>query len=402
MRAIVVATIFLAATPLLADESALEARLARLEQEVATLRQENTQLRRDLGLEVVARQNDLKSAPKAESIQLSGMLQTQGEAGDQGDSRFSDGNDRLYLRRARLGVGGRFLEEFNFRLEMELAGSLTNTSAFRAQLTDAYANWNRYDSANVRVGQFKTPFGFEQLYPDPQLTFAERTLASDRLTPGRQLGVQVGGETWSERFNWSLGVFNGNGINQNFNDDDRFMQVGRVSLTPLSGRLFDQTVRWSVGADGFRSRDGSVALGPDFGIDSTPTSAARDNLFAGDRRGVGYDSQLQFGPLEAWGETLRVTFHPTDRLPLRRLRSSGWSGQLSAFVIPNKLQLAARRERFDPNGNASADETRTTTLGANWYFRQHDVKLQLDWLRSDAPGLPKSQQKWIARLQTAF
>ncbi|MCU1245093.1 MAG: hypothetical protein JWN02_1003, partial [Acidobacteria bacterium] len=90
------------------------------------------------------------------------------------------------------------------------------------------------------------------------------------------------------------------------------------------------------------------------------------------------------------------------RLPLRRLRSSGWSGQLSAYVIGNKLQLAARRERFDPNGEVFADETRTTTLGANWYFRQHDLKLQLDWLRSDAPGLPKPQQKWIARLQTVF
>jgi len=330
------------------------------------------------------------------------MLQTQAEAGGQGDSRFSDGNDRLYLRRARLGVAGRFLEEFNVRLEMELAGSLTNTTAFRAQLTDAYANWNRYDSANVRVGQFKTPFGFEQLYPDPQLTFAERTLASDRLTPGRQLGVQVGGESWSERFNWSLGLFNGNGINQNFNVNDRFLAVGRLSVTPWSGRFFDRTSRWSIGGNGFRSRDSNVALGPDFGLDSTPASAARDNLFAGDRRGVGYYSQLQFGPLEAWGEYLRVTFDPTDRLPVRRLRASGWSGQLSAFVIANKLQVAARRERFDPNGIASADETSTTTLGANWYFRQHDVKLQLDWLRSVAPGLAKSQQKWIARLQTAF
>jgi phosphate-selective porin OprO/OprP len=402
MRAMVMAAILLAAIEVLADESAVEARLAKLEQEVVTLRQENAQLRRDLGLEVVTRQNDLKSAPRAESVQLSGMLQTQAEAGDQGDSRFSDGSDRLYLRRARLGVGGRFIEELNFRLEMELAGSLTNTSAFRAQLIDAYANWNRYDSANVRVGQFKTPFGFEQLFPDPQLTFAERTLASDRLTPGRQLGVQVGGETWSDRFNWSLGLFNGNGINQNFNDDDRFMEVGRLSVTPLSAHVFDQLSRWTIGVDGFRSRDSNVALGPDFGIDSTPASSARDNMFAGDRRGLGYDSQLQFGPLEAWGEYLRVTFQPTNRLPLRRLRSSGWSGQLSVFVIANKLQLAARRERFDPNGDVFSDETRTTTLGANWYFRQHAVKLQLDWLRSEAPGLPKAEQKWIARLQTAF
>lgn len=392
----------LTAMSAMADDSAIEARLAKLEQEVAALRQENQQLRRDLGVEVVARQADVKMGGKAEAIQLGGMVQVQSEAGDQGDARFSDGNDRLYLRRARLNAGGRFLEEFNFRAELELAGSLANTSGFRAQLTDAYVNWNRFDSSNVRVGQFKTPFGFEQLYPDPNLYFAERSLVSDRLTPGRQLGVQTGGEAWYDRFNWALGLFNGNGINQNFNDNDRFMEVARVSVAPVSGRFFDKPSRWTIGIDNFHSSDTNVPVATELGIDSTPSTTAKDNIFAGVRRGIGYDSQLQFGMLEAWGEYLQVTFNPTDRLPLRRFRSRGWSGQLSAFVIPNKLQLAARRERFDPNREIGGNETGTTTLGANWYFKQNDIRLQLDWLRSDVPGLTKPQQKWIARLQTLF
>jgi phosphate-selective porin len=402
MRTVAMTLVLLVAASAIADDSAIEARLAKLEQEVATLRQENRQLRRDLGVEVVARQSDVKMGGKSEALQLGGMVQVQSEAGDEGDARFSDPNDRFYLRRARLNAAGRFLEEFNFRAELELAGSLANTSAFRAQLTDAYVNWNRFDSANIRAGQFKTPFGFEQLYQDSQLTFAERSLVSDRLTPGRQLGAQAGGEYWFERFNWAVGVFNGNGINQNFNDNDRFLEVGRVSVAPVSGRYFDQPSRWTVGIDSFRSRDANVSVATEFGIDSTPTSAAKDNIFAGVRRGFGYDSQVQFGPFEAWGEYLQVTFDPADRVPLGHLRSNGWSGQLSAFVIDNKLQLAARRERFDPNTNTGRNETSTTTLGANWYFKQNDIKLQLDWLRSDVPGLTKTQQKWIARLQTVF
>jgi phosphate-selective porin OprO and OprP len=392
--------LFVVATAMADD--AIEARLAKLEQEVTALRQENQQLRRDLGVEVVARQSDVKMGGKSEALQLGGMVQVQSEAGGQGDARFSDGNDRFYLRRARLNAAGRFLEEFNFRAELELAGSLANTSALRAQLTDAYINWNRLDSANVRAGQFKTPFGFEQLYQDSQLTFAERSLVSDRLAPGRQLGAQAGGDYWFDRFNWAAGVFNGNGINQNFNDNDRFLEVARVSVAPVSGRYFDQPSRWTFGIDSFRSRDANVSVATEFGIDSTPTSAAKDNVFAGVRRGIGYDSQAQFGPVEAWGEYLQVTFNPADRLPLRQLKSNGWSGQLSAFVIENKLQLAARRERFDPNANVAGNETSTTTLGANWYFKQNDIKLQLDWLRSDVPGLTKTQQKWIARLQTVF
>jgi len=386
--------------PLRADD--VEERLKKLEQEVVDLRKENEQLRRDLGLEVVARQSDVKMNGRAEGVQLGGMVQAQTDFGDRGDSRFSDSNARAYLRRLRFGASGRFVEEFNFRVEMELAGSLSNTTGFRAQLTDAFVNWNRFDSANVRIGQFKTPFGFEQLYLDPRLYFAERSLVNDRLTPGRQLGAQVGGEAWQERFNYSIGFFNGNGTNQNFNDNDRFMTAARASVVPLTGRFLDQPARWTAGVNAFRSSDANVSVAPELGIDSTPSSPTRDNIFIGRRRAIGYDTQVEIGPFEAWGEYLRGTFEPADRLPLRRFRSSGWYGQASYYVIEDKLQLVARRDVFDPNALAAADETRTTTLGANWYFKQHDLKLQLDWLHSDVPGLARRQNKWIARLQTMF
>lgn len=41
-------------------------------------------------------------------------------------------------------------------------------------------------------------------------------------------------------------------------------------------------------------------------------------------------------------------------------------------------------------------------LGVNWFFKDHDVKLQLDWMHSQVPGFPEDQQKYIARLQTIF
>jgi phosphate-selective porin OprO/OprP len=142
----------------------VEERLQKLEQQVTALKLENDQLRRDLGLEVLARQATVKTAgASAENVQFGGMVQVQGESGDRGDSRFISPNARVYLRRARVNVAGRFVQEFNFRTELELSGSLTDATGLRAQLTDAYINWNRFDSANVRVGQFKTPFGFEQL-----------------------------------------------------------------------------------------------------------------------------------------------------------------------------------------------------------------------------------------------
>jgi phosphate-selective porin len=86
----------------------------------------------------------------------------------------------------------------------------------------------------------------------------------------------------------------------------------------------------------------------------------------------------------------------------RRLRASGWYGRASYFVVFDKLQLVGRLETFDPNSQIAGDATRSATAGFNWYFRQHDLKLQVDWVRSRVPGVSKGEQKIIARLQAAF
>jgi phosphate-selective porin len=390
-----------AASPLYAQDDSVEARLRKLEAEVESLKQENAQLRRDLGLEVVARQSDVKEAGRAPLV-FGGLIQAQSEAGDRGDSRFSDGNTRTFLRRARVNVSGKFVEDFSFRLEMDLAGSLTNASGFRAQMTDGYINWSRFDAANVRVGQFKTPYGFEQLYADPRLYTAERSMMSDRLTPGRQIGVQVAGGALEDRLSYAAGLFNGSGTNQNFNDNDKLMAAARLGFIAFDGRMFGKATKVSVGANGFRDSDTALAVASDFGIDSTPATSAKDNILTGRRRGIGYDAQVEMGRAEVWGEYLRDTFEPSSRVPAGRFYSDGWYAQATYYLIPAKLQLAERLEVFNPSDIVSGDATRSTVSGLNWYFKQHDIKLQLDWMRSSVPGLSKTQQKVIARLQTQF
>lgn len=191
----------------------------------------------------------VKPSEREPTLAIGGLLQVQMDVGDRGDSRFTNDNDRFYLRRARLNATGKFLEEFDFRLELDLAGSLSNSSALRAQMTDGFINWNRYPAANVRAGQFKTPFGFEQLYGDPRLITIERSLVNDRLTASRQLGAQVGGDLLDKRLSYAAGAFNGNSVNNNFNDDDRFFLAGRLAGVPWQGKLAGQPAAWSVGGN---------------------------------------------------------------------------------------------------------------------------------------------------------
>jgi phosphate-selective porin len=344
----------------------------------------------------------VKPAGEEPTLAIGVLLQAQADAGDRGDSRFGSDNDRFYLRRARLNATGRFREEFDFRLEIDLAGSLGDTAALRAQVTDGFINWHRLPAANVRVGQFKTPFGFEQLYSDTRLYTLERSLMNDRLTLSRQLGVQVGGELLDERLTYAAGAFNGNGVNNSFNDDDRFLVAGRLAGVPWRGRLRGRPASWGLGGNAYSSTDSDVPQAAELGFDSTPETADRDNVFAGERLGLGVDAQLVAGPFELWAELMRVKWEPDNAGPRTEIESQGWYLQGSLFVVPDRLQLVLKVETFDPRRDAPSDATETALAGASWHLRGHDLKLMLNYMRVDAEGLPADEDKVLARLQVVF
>lgn len=385
-----------------AQTASLDERLQRLESEVGALRKENQQLRTELGLDGRAGQTVVKPAGREPTLSIGGLLQAQADFGDKGDARFTTGNDRFYLRRARLNVAGKFLEEFDFRLEGEFAGTLAEASGNRAQLTDGYINWNRYDAANIRVGQFKTPFGFEQLYSDPRLLIAERTLVNDRLTVSRQIGVQVGGDVLDKQFSYATGFFNGTGVNTTANDNDKFLWAGRVSAVAWQGTLAGQDVRWSLGADALATADTNLTgQAAEFGFDVVP-GGTKDNTFTGRRKAGGLDTQLHAGPFDLWIEYLRARFKPLDRIPFASFDSAGWYAQGAYFVVPKTLQAVVRYDTFDPNLLLPANTTSTWTLGGNWFLKADDIKLQFDYLISDIDGVPAKNKKLIVRLQTIF
>ena len=380
-----------------------EERLSRLETELSALRQENQQLRKELGaLDERESGPEVKPAGRVQSLAIGGLLQAQADFLDKGDRRFASENDRFYLRRARISLTGKFKEDFDFRVEADFAGTLGESTSMRAQLTDAFVNWTHFDFASVRVGQFKSPFGYEQLVSDPKLLTIERSLANDRLTLGRQIGAQVFGDFFEKRLSYSTGVFNGTGVNTSGNDNDAFLWAGRVSGAPWQGKVLGQASRWNVGVDGFATKDKGLTSTPavtDFGFDSTPTTAAADNVFTGQRVGGGIDTQVQVGPFDFWAEYLRAKFEQSLG---RDSDAEGWYVQGAYFVVPKRVQALLKFDTFDPNSDIGGNSTDTWTFGVNYYIKGDDLKIQLNYLLSDIPGTFEQQDKILVRLQAVF
>src|SRR4029453_1621623 len=183
---------------------------------------------------------------------LGGFIQANFEGGDVSafEGRFGQTalDDRFRLRRARVNLTGDFAEQFDFKVEGDFGqgdGLNSNRTAFSA--TDIFVNWHQFPEAQIKVGQWKAPFGLEQLTPDTTLYLAERSLPTGAITPDRQIGAQLWGKpfttVWPEQkdlLTYYAGVFNGNGRNTSINDNNSFMYVGRLELTPFKGKIFGQ------------------------------------------------------------------------------------------------------------------------------------------------------------------
>src|SRR5437762_3695066 len=297
----VVALVLPAVQPLGAQTASDSARLEKLEQAVDQLQKRNAELESEVkslkkqtasapqpaapgktktqitwdGKTYVEKTDDTEEKPKvyAEArgpeikLTLGGFIQANFEDGDVSafEGRFGSTalKDRFRLRRARINLTGEFAENFDFKIEGDFEngdGISSNRTAFSG--TDIFVNWHQYPEAQIKVGQWKAPFGLEQTTPDTSLFTIERSLPTGAITPERQLGVQLWGKPftslWPEQkdlLTYYAGVFNGNGRNTTINDNNNFMYVGRLELLPFTGQLFGQASSLKLGADILNSRD---------------------------------------------------------------------------------------------------------------------------------------------------
>ncbi len=388
-------------------EPSVEDRLKLLEDRLDQTQKENAELKKQLGFSEKSPLVVVKPKGKLQNVTIGGYIQGNAEFGDAPDHRFDGINDRFLLRRARLGVQGTYAEQFDFKLEADFGNnSISGKTGYSAQLTDVFVNWNRYDFANVKIGQFKTPFGYEQLLPDTKILTVERSLPNDMLTLSRQIGLGVSGDFLDDRLGYSVGMFNGNGVNNGFNDNNEFQYVGRVSGTPLKTKIAGQDASIGLGLNGFVSNDDSLKLS-NFGFDSTP-GGSLDNLFTGTRRGWAVDAQMKVGPFALYGELFQSFFDaesgnsPTTTLD-DEFNSVGWYVMGAYDILPKKLQAIARFESFDPNTDIDGNSTDVWTFGLNYFLKGDDIKLSANYLIGDSATSDREWEgRFLSRVQIVF
>ena len=426
------AVILLTAQPLRAESSSETARIEKLERAVELLQKRNADLQAEI--------NNLKTRQAAYppegklkkkvaydgktyvekavveeekppvSVQqrgpelklvLGGFIQANFEDGDVSafEGRFGQTalKDRFRLRRARISLTGEFAEQFDFKMEGDFENSDGTSPSNRTDFsgTDIWLNWHRFPAAQIKIGQYKAPFGLEQLTPDTALFIIERSLPTGAITPERQIGVELWGKPFTtlwpaqkDLLTYYAGIFNGNGRNINNNDNNNFMYVGRLELMPFKGKVFGQASSLKLGGDVLNSRDdqgtnispsGNLLVNADGSLSSFVLPGADE------RTAWSVDAWLNIGPFDLIGEFLEeyVNGRTVNGVPpgFANFTTNGFQITAGYFLIPKKLQAAVQWQDLNP-GQKGNDGIYSITGGLNYYIRGDDLKLMVNYIHT--------------------
>src|SRR5437016_340344 len=331
---------------------------------------------------------------------LGGFIQANFEDGDvsafEGRFGLTALKDRFRLRRARINLTGDFAEQFDFKVEGEFENSdglSSSRTAFEA--TDIFVNWHQFPEAQIKVGQWKAPFGLEQLTPDTSLYIIERSLPTGAITPERQVGVQLWGKPfasiWPDQkdlLSYYAGIFNGNGRNVSVNDNNNFMYVGRLESTLFKAKVWGQDSYLKLGADVLNSRDDkgtNISQTLNLLVNADGSLSPFTLPGADERTAWSVDAWLKLGPFDLIGEYLEeyVNGRTVNGVPpgFADFTTNGYYITAGYFLIPKKFQAAVQWQYLNP-GQKGSDGIYSITGGLNYYIHGNDLKLMINYIHT--------------------
>lgn len=152
------------------------------------------------------------------------------------------------LRMIRAYVSGTILNDWGYRLQAEFSGAPGVDKGVR--MLDAYGEWKKYPEINIKFGQMKRVFTFENPYNPwdvgygnySQLVqklagFSDR--AGEHSSGGRDAGIVIQGDLFPAKDNhrwlhYQVGVYNGQGINHSDANKQKDV-IGGLWVSPVKG-----------------------------------------------------------------------------------------------------------------------------------------------------------------------
>ena len=317
-------------------------------------------------------------------------------------------------KRIRLIMGGyAYTKDLTYKLEIDarqLASSPSNKG-----LVDAWMNYKILDEAQIKVGQYKTPFARQELTSDGALQFVDRSPVVDAFKPSYDIGAMLNGKIADGLAYYSAGVFGGAGqTNTRTSNDNMF--VARVAVNPLGDMPYSEAdidvskkPLLSIGADYFRNTinrtaastfDTNAGYAGGWVTKGLANGPLKNTFGKFDVDSYGVDAAFKWMGLFAQAEYMMGQAESQAVSANNLLRSHGFYAQAGYMIIPGKLEAAVRYSYLDPNRD-NPNDTISEQIGAlSYYFTKHNLKLQADAGNTHTQtGVGKTTDDMVYRLQ---
>lgn len=298
------------------------------------------------------------------------------------------------VRRARLCFGGNiYRKDVNYYVELD-------ADSFEANMRDYYVYWTPLAELNTKIGYFKVPANRQWVSSGFKLLLQDRSIASDAFKQDRDYGLDIYGLPFNGHTEYHAAVFRGVGqnpaktIGKDENIDNELMYVLSARYNPFgiydyydeTDLKYSETFKATIGAS-------LVYNGKEKDTKPVDTNTTMGDIDFGIRyKGFTWDSEYYVrskDPESDGGDTIH---------------SDGFYSQAGYFILPKKLELAARYSMLDPDNDLPDDLQREYTAGINYYFRSHRSKIQTDFGHyvTDGKVEDKTENRYRLQYQIIF
>jgi phosphate-selective porin OprO/OprP len=323
-----------------------------------------------------------------------------------GTESAGDSKGSFRIRRAKLKFEGwAFKSWLGYEVQLNWPGiSSANLANF---LEDANINWDLTKGKKqfmVKLGQYKVPFGLQELTSSGSQQLVDRSLVSNAYFRGRDTGLSVWGVLGANKFEYRLGAFNGNGLTRSTNDNDKFQYNARVTFQPNGAVPLGSYSGAHQSESDFETR----ALGkPIFTVGAAFEQNDLANVATDLRTNIKstlfeVDSIFKYKGFSATGAYIWGEREPQITLP--SYDTQGFYVQAGMFLKPDKWEIAGRYGEQDPNKSVARDKITEIRGGLNYFYARHVLKVQADFgqVKTESSSATRKNHEFRVQAQLIF
>lgn len=321
-----------------------------------------------------------------------------------GTETAGDSVGSFRIRRAKLKFEGWFYKPY-LQYEVQTNWPGISSANLGNYLEDANLNWDVTKGKKqfmVKLGQFKVPFGLQELTSSGSQEFVDRALVSNVFFRGRDTGLSLWGVLGSNKIEYRAGVFNGNGLTRAANDNDKFQYNARVTFQPNGAVPLGTYSGAHQSESDFETRAlGKPIFTVSAAVEQNDLSFVATDLKT-NLKSTLYEVDFLFKyrgffatGMYAWGSREPQEVN-------QKFDTSGWFVQAGYFLQPERWEIAARYGENDPSDVVGFDKVTELRGALNYFYARHALKVQLDYGQIKTETSSGERKNNELRIQTQF